>query len=217
MATAQSTAGPREALDKLCKARNDGNQYSKPANDIDAQTKNLDSQLAVLRTQRAVLKSQRTALLDQREVNDRNHEEWLSAIFDDTIVPYAQAWNLRFAEQMQSCLPPELRQLVYSYLWDEDSRQEYDMWLAHDAFDGKPCTRRPCKCLPNGTWELPHFTLPAYVGPAMALETVEVWYKHPTTSHFVRENDLTTFICNAVPHVVSFAKCFTRKGHSDFT
>jgi len=47
--------------------------------------------------------------------DDMMHAE-MSSVSESTIIPYAKAWNLSFAEKLQARLPRELRDLIYRWM-----------------------------------------------------------------------------------------------------
>jgi hypothetical protein len=82
----------------------------------------------------------------------------------------SQLWNKIMAGLMQSILPPELRDLIYTHIWDEKfaCNAEYSM---HPRINGIPT--------PKG-WFLPavpHVIDETFVGRVMAAEIVTVYYR----------------------------------------
>ena len=110
----------------------------------------------------------------------------LCSLTQNTIVPYSKAWNLKFAESMQATLPPEVRNIVYGYLLDDD------MWTKHgNDIQAVGSMVSPhighCRCMYHGQGRprVPHFLLPEYTGGPTSLEIVEKlygddWFKDQT-------------------------------------
>lgn len=100
-----------------------------------------------------------------------------TSLTEETIIPYAKAWNLKFAEEMQATLPPEIRAMVNDYLVDED------MWIKYvHHFMAVTSVLDPeighCCCMHqfHGMPRLPHFLYPQYVGYETARELIEKVY-----------------------------------------
>jgi hypothetical protein len=87
--------------------------------------------------------------------------------FDDVLQSVSKLENCEIAAKMQSCLPRELRDRVYSYMWDID-------YL-------KSTLRRMAASLQGMNYEScgtkPHVIMPAYVDLDMAREVMEAYYR----------------------------------------
>lgn len=99
-----------------------------------------------------------------------------SSTYDTTIVPYARAWNRAFANQIQARLPRELRNMIYEWLWDDDTVDEYWDGIFLDSDEATSADHHSCDWEPPFWMEIPHFFLPSYVGLASAFELIETMY-----------------------------------------
>ncbi|KAF2790691.1 hypothetical protein K505DRAFT_419671 [Melanomma pulvis-pyrius CBS 109.77] len=100
-----------------------------------------------------------------------------TAFADETIPILARHFHAR--------LPRELRDLVYSYLWDGDAMRKMNAPLLL-------CQASPPFNILPGT-SIPHFTRPSCVGAAVSHEAVEWLYKNGT-DFSVDAEDLGTFL-----------------------
>lgn len=92
----------------------------------------------------------------------------LRSISARSITPYCQTWNLQLAEEMQTHFPIELRDLVYGYLWDARTIDDFpDLWRVAGG-----------RCVNNGhsALRLPHFISPDFMGLVTAREIVRALY-----------------------------------------
>ncbi|KAF2822875.1 hypothetical protein CC86DRAFT_409651 [Ophiobolus disseminans] len=109
-----------------------------------------------------------------RKLNRGQHKDWVGRqapapfVHDHSIIPYCQAWNVRLAEEMQACLPVEMRNLVYYYLWDKATIIAYP-----DLMRVAGGTRCVDEC---ATLALPHFVKLDFMGMTTARETVRALY-----------------------------------------
>jgi hypothetical protein len=122
----------------------------------------------------------------------------LSSAYQDAIIPYAKIWNTGFAERIRYRLPPEIRSLVYSYLWDIDRPAARDLAKTHirslggGLMESKtiatyPCILRLSRAIVSldekglrrlyDRHGLPHYLNPEYVGHHIALEVAEALYQ----------------------------------------
>ncbi len=99
------------------------------------------------------------------------------SVYKKSIIPYTQAWNLDFAEQIQSKLPRELRNMVFEYLLDNATLHRYDRSIRSTMAPSCTCVAngKECHCLEKR--DLPHFLRPAYVGEQTGYEIVEMLYE----------------------------------------
>ncbi|KAH6644258.1 hypothetical protein C7974DRAFT_17637 [Boeremia exigua] len=122
------------------------------------------------------MKRRKVELKTMRKMNGGQRAVWVHELIETTFIPYSKAWNRKFAEQIQSILPPEIRSMVYSYLLDDDTWEEYENdFMAVSSV--LPPSIGHCSCLRvfHGLPRVPHFLLPEYVGVA-ASEIVEKVY-----------------------------------------
>ncbi|KAF2877559.1 hypothetical protein BDV95DRAFT_151661 [Massariosphaeria phaeospora] len=89
-------------------------------------------------------------------------------------VAYSKAWTLQFATALQSRLPRELRDVIYGQLWDRAAISKVYKALGTSLTE-RSCPGPNCDCLKNV--QVPHVVDPAYIGPQVALEVVESFYK----------------------------------------
>jgi hypothetical protein len=100
----------------------------------------------------------------------------LFSVHHRSIVPYCQAWNLQFAEEIQARLPAEMRDLVYHHLWDKATITS-SPGLSMVA-SGASCINNVCDCaIPHEDLVLPHFVKPDFMGKPTAREIVRALYE----------------------------------------
>lgn len=100
-----------------------------------------------------------------------------SSLTGNTIVPYSKAWNLKLADKMQTALPPEVRNIIYSYLLDDNMWSKYQHDIA--AVTSVVSTDIVhCRCMyhDQGRPRVPHFLLLEYTGGPTTLGIVEQLY-----------------------------------------
>lgn len=104
---------------------------------------------------------------------------------------YSQAWNLSFASTLLH-LPRELRDMVYAHIWTEEFIIATAISMV-STLEG----------VTVGT--LPHVVDPKYVGPEVALEVVEAYYRHvPSQIHAfdaMEPEDIISLVSEDVFHV----------------
>ena len=100
------------------------------------------------------------------------------SVHETTVIPYAKSWNLAFADQIQTRLPRELRNMVWEWVWDDVANE--DKWDGMLLWNEKttPCTHSPCRCEPTFDFYIPHYFQSAYVGVTTAREIVETMYRN---------------------------------------
>ncbi|KAF2824242.1 hypothetical protein CC86DRAFT_326781 [Ophiobolus disseminans] len=103
----------------------------------------------------------------------------------DACDAYAQAWSLSFASKLL-CLPRELRNMVYGYIWTKDYL-DLTKPLMVGALKGQP---------DEG---IPHVVDVSYVGPEIALEIVEAYHgKQSLTLQAFRLEEINRIFCDDV-------------------
>ncbi|KAF1849194.1 uncharacterized protein K460DRAFT_365107 [Cucurbitaria berberidis CBS 394.84] len=136
---------------------------------------------------------------------------WLADVYRDTIIPYSKTWNQQFAAQIQTRLPPEVRDMIYHHLWNIDPRRSFPNTIArsqirssrdHTEFtwDSDTITLYPslagfARSTVRGDKNdirqlcersfLPHYICEEYVGPTTATEVVLSMYKAFGTAGFL--------------------------------
>lgn len=105
---------------------------------------------------------------------------------------------------MRTTLPRELRDIVYEFLWWNETG-DLRFWTLQNILFAPDCIEKPCQCLRNR--KIPTFVNPAFVGPEIALEAVESFYKvfvglpgFPMALVRCLEN-IKSLVCNDVFHV----------------
>ncbi|KAF1954664.1 hypothetical protein CC80DRAFT_595068 [Byssothecium circinans] len=119
--------------------------------------------------------------------------------FQTAVDAYSKAWNLRFADAMQTKLPAELREMVYNFLWEgsKDAAGKNDeaaaLWYA----------THPGLSVYEDRHVLPHWIDTAHVGPATAFEIIQAWYRAGNTpGHRVYgPQNIEKFLCDDVFHI----------------
>jgi len=99
----------------------------------------------------------------------------LYSVYERSVLPYVKAWGLQLADKLQTRLPAEIRDMIYSYLWDRETIIAYPD-LSKVA-GGSKCLDDFCTCsTPHDSPTLPYFVQPTFMGPAIACEIVRALY-----------------------------------------
>jgi hypothetical protein len=115
--------------------------------------------------------------------------------FDDVLQSVSKLENRKIAAKMQSCLPRELRDLVYSYIWDTDYLNSTlrRMVASLQGMDYESCGTKP------------HVIMPAYVDLDMAREAMEAYYRCAPgiVDAFVTRTHRTSKLCFSATSSIS--------------
>ncbi|KAH7091672.1 hypothetical protein FB567DRAFT_519184 [Paraphoma chrysanthemicola] len=117
--------------------------------------------------------------------------QYRRSTYHSSVIPYSIAWNQKFANKLQRCLPRELRNVVYRYLWDDNAMKKWTHGLGvYAAQKVEPCPDQPCQCCLSPTRTIPHFLQAVFVGPETAQETAETLYRIWPGGHGVQSPSL---------------------------
>ena len=129
----------------------------------------------------------------------QGHSQGKLDVNDSVMITYCKAWNLDFTQKMQTKLPRELRDMVYSYIWDEN---EYAHWRDRVRFVLRNrravCTKRFCDCLESLVTKVPHYVNKDFVTKATATKMAEIVYNNLD----VEKSTFVTFIAEEIQIVL---------------
>lgn len=116
----------------------------------------------------------------------RTSTDSLSSLIEETVIPYSMAWNRKFAGKIQASLPPEVRDIIYDYLLDDNMWNEHQYSL-QAVMSAVPPDVGHCRCLTHahGLPRVPHYLFEEYMGSEASREVVakvyrSVWFKEQT-------------------------------------
>ncbi|KAH7091673.1 hypothetical protein FB567DRAFT_617337 [Paraphoma chrysanthemicola] len=156
-----SGANLRAALAKLQRTGARRKELSQKEQAIDEEKAKLQQQLLWLETKRKLLHGQ--------------YNEYLHDAYEHSIVPFAKAWNLKFAVEMQARLPRELRDMIYTFFWDSHSFDS-DFYTTEVACGNDYRNEHHLlHCV--DCHHMAHVLSPVYMGSETALEMVQTLYK----------------------------------------
>ncbi|KAJ8110308.1 hypothetical protein OPT61_g6821 [Boeremia exigua] len=124
-------------------------------------------------------------LATMRKMNGGQRNVWMENLVENIIIPYSKAWNRKIADRVRGTLPVEIRSMVYSYLLDDDTWEEFDGPF-HAVTSVLPLYIGHCRCMKSHRMpRAPQFLYPEYVGAEAALEIVgklysSDWFKEKT-------------------------------------
>ncbi|KAH7409880.1 hypothetical protein DE146DRAFT_732752 [Phaeosphaeria sp. MPI-PUGE-AT-0046c] len=150
------------AVTEMHQARQIQAKWTKKDDDIESELKNLETRRRELKTMRLM--------------NWGQYEDWYSNAHKCIFVPLSKAWNLAFAESMQTKLPRELRDMIYGYVIDYSIN--HDLWSSTITY----ITGGEINCGVAGLSNLcdanslPPILCPGYVGSAIEVEAVHALY-----------------------------------------
>jgi len=123
------------------------------------------------------------------------------SVHETTIIPYAKSWNLAFADQIQTRLPPELRNMIWEWVWDDVAFDDHfdDLLLKNE--ETARCKHSPCNCNTTFDPNIPHYLQLAFVGATTAREIVETMYKNSPLYWTARTNTIKDVLFHDPFHV----------------